>query len=160
MNNLEQRVENFLLDNTDLIDKLFILKINLKIKKILRLSTPTNDLDTFIWEIKYLIEKQKGDRDDVLVLRDYVALLEKNGETEKILPLRQKLSLYIEELQRGLIINEIYIDDVNASIKQYQDNEISPNITFDDVLKVRENINNKHLVLIKKNERKIKWNNK
>ena len=106
MLNLEQRVENFLLDNTDLIDKLFILKINLRIKKILRLGNPTNDIDSLIWEIKYLIEKQKGDRGDVLALRDYMAKLSKKRETDKILPLRHKLSLYIEELQRGLIIKD------------------------------------------------------
>lgn len=148
---LDERVEKYLCDNSILMDKLYLMKVNIRLKKLFRKEIPFIDLDTLSWQVNYMLEKQKGDSNDVISLLDYIEKLSRQKDIEYANCLRAGLNLYIRELHQGLVTSEMYVADQNDRLKQVAALDERYAMPFEDVLTTREKINSKQLVLMKKN---------
>ncbi|MDD2518455.1 MAG: hypothetical protein PHI05_04160 [Bacilli bacterium] len=147
---LDERVDRYLSDNAMFIDKLYLMKVNIRLKKLFRKEIPFIDLDTLSWQVNYMLEKQKGDSNDVLSLLDYIEKLSRQKDIEYANYLRTGLNLYVRELHQGLVTSKMYITDQNDRLKQVAALDERYAMPFEDVLTTREKINEKQLVLMKK----------
>jgi len=148
---LDNRVERYLWDNSILIDKLYLMKVNIRVKKLLKKEIPFINLDTLSWQVNYMIEKQKGDSNDILSLLDYIEKVSKQKDVEYAKYLKAGLNLYVGELHQGLVTTEMYAADQNDRLKQAAALDERYAMPFEDVLETRKKINDKQLVLMKKN---------
>ncbi|MDD4718600.1 MAG: hypothetical protein PHY00_02140 [Bacilli bacterium] len=143
----EEKIDDFLLDNTLLMDKLYFFKIYLKLKKIINLGTMPIDVNVLYEELAYLIDELKNDRDKVLSIFEIIQLADKKSLFIYSKYLKKELDKYINELRNGLVINQLYLDDKKAKFSKSELSESDYDITFDNVLQSRKSISAKQLVL-------------
>ncbi len=152
MEYIDYRIDNFLYENFKLTDKIIGLRFLLKIKKLINLNCPADELIKFLYEIEFILNSQRNDRDNISLIREYIDLLEKDRPDVLSNKISVDMNEYIYELQAGLIVNNLYINQKNNELKIKKPSEEIENIeiTFDDVLDSREKINHKQYILMKK----------
>ncbi len=149
MSSLYNKVDSFLIDNTNLIDKLYFFKVYLKIKKMLSMGIKNDNISTLHDEIDYIINEQKRDRDYLISMFDYIVKMEENICLKRANNIKTDLILYLNELQHGLVVNEIYLDEKKYSLKNNAPYDGDYNLSFSNIVKTRKNINEKKLILSK-----------
>lgn len=126
MDKIESKVKKYLLKNTQLMDDLSLLRVNLYTEKAIKLDSQTNKLDLLINDVQYLIKRQKCNRNNVITLYNWIKTLDWEGNSEILSVFKEKLNLYLDVLQQEIIVDEAYVSNVNTAIKlKNYDNNIS-----------------------------------
>ena len=152
MEYIDYNIDNFLYENFKLTDKIISLRFLLKIKNLIKLNCPSDELIKFLYEIEFILNSQRNDRDNISLMREYIDLLERNQPDVLANKISTDMNEYIYELQTGLVVNNLYINKKNNELKIKNPSEEIENIkiTFDDVLDSREKITHKQYILMKK----------
>lgn len=149
MNKLERKINNYLIRNTNLIDKFSLLRLKFLFKKIVTKLTheqPCENLEKVIEELNFIIQEQYNDRDNVLEICEYIDILKRKNKYEELSEIEKYLNIYIDALTKGLSVNELYVEEVNKTFENSQEKELYP-LTFEDVLDERAKISSTKLVL-------------
>lgn len=147
MTKFDKKVDSFLIDNSILMDRLYLFKISLKLKKLLTLGNISIDVNTIYNELDYLIDELKNDRNKVVSIFELIQLAEKKSLFKYSTYLKIELDKHLNELQSGLIINQLYLDDKKVKLSNSLLYEGDYDVTFENVLETRKNISDKQLVL-------------
>lgn len=149
------KVENFLQSNTEMIDKLFLLKLKLYIFKLLRLrkQVSVGKFNQVIYEIDYMIHEQKEDRDFILKIIEEFEILKKQNDELGLWRLKKYVDPYLDDLIHSLSLNKIYFSQVNDFFSR-PTFENYPSLMFENLLKARKDIENKKFVLMNKKRSK------
>ncbi len=150
MEYVDYRIDNYLYENFKLMDKIISIRFLLKLKTLINLGCPEEELKTFLYEIEFILNSQRNDRDNVSLIRDYIDLLERNPMENLSNKVSKDMKEYIDELKTGLIINELYINKKNNELKMKKQEIDNIKITFGDILDSREKITQKQFNLMKK----------
>ncbi len=152
MTNLKEKITFYLRKNRELLDDFYLLRLRLCLKKEINENSCTN-LENIINEIKFIIYEQSHDCENVLEIYNFLKILQKTNEKNKILEIRRYLNSYLDTLIQGLVVNEKYYNIIN-SVKDFE--KISPhNIIFGDVKEKRKKIEKK-LVLVHTSQNSVK----
>lgn len=147
MPNLYEKVDGFLLENTSLIDKLYLFKVYLKLKKMVSVGKDTKDITILCKELDYLIREQKNDRSNVWEIYSYIARAEQKLPTDTLVDLKNDFVIYLDQLSKGLVVNELYLLNQKGKVAHADKYESDFNINFENVLRNREKITNKQFVI-------------
>ncbi len=154
---MDKKTELVLINNNDLLDRLYLFRIYLKIKALFSPENTKNDLKKLYKEINYLIKTQKKDRDNLFENLEYIELMDKQGMKLYSEYLNDKLNSYLSGLRLSLAVNKLYLK--NNLYKTTRLKKYKPNIevSFDDVLTNRQTITKQQLILEKRRKGLKTW---
>ncbi len=135
--------EDFLVNNTRLLDKITLTKLKLTLKKIIASKEEENNINNLLWNLDFLYNNHINDRNQLLSFLERIEFLEKSIFNINSRELYQNISEYVGVLNSGLIASELYLNNINEN-------------NFDKVVNTRSKIEEKRLQFIKSDRRSFK----